>query len=173
MFCSNLIDAQEDRFRMNSGTKSCLTFVLPGSDNGSTRHRRRRKSFCGLQLDGFVGAMSWSSRTIAVLVDALRSGVMFPRAVDQTDLPVIAGLCVHPSFLIRKHWSPCSYFAQSFVAELFRQSFLRALTGTSAGTIEAQPHFGIVRQAVPVRSPDRNPADIIEMSPGSIARDCC
>jgi hypothetical protein len=111
--------AQEDRSKHCENTKSCLTFESPRSDNGSLRPRRRRKSFCGLQLDGFFGAKLSSLRANAGLVDALWSGAIFPRAADQTDLPVIAGLCVQPCIRIRKHRAPRLHFAQSASCENF------------------------------------------------------
>jgi hypothetical protein len=112
-------NTQEDRSKHCEDAKSCLTLESPRSDNGSIRLCRRRKSFCGLQLDGFSGAMPWSLRANAELIDALWSGAMFPRAADQTDLPVIAGLCVQPCFRRRKYWAPRLHFAQSSSCESF------------------------------------------------------
>ena len=119
MFRSMTDKAQEGRSKQYGGAKSGLTFESPRSDNGSLRPRRRRKSFCGLQLDGFFGAKLSSLRANAGLVDALWSGAIFPRAADQTDLPVIAGLCVQPCIRIRKHRAPRLHFAQSASCENF------------------------------------------------------
>ena len=103
---------QENRFKHYRDAKSCLTLESPHSDNGWIRRSCRRKSFCGLKLDGFFGAMQWSLRANTGLVDALWSGAMIPRAADQTDLPVIANLCVQPCFRFWKLRSPRTHFAQ-------------------------------------------------------------
>jgi len=112
MFHPVTAKTQEDRSKQHGAEKSCLTLDSLRSDNGSLRSCRRRKSFCGLKLDGFFGAMLSSFRARTELVDALWSGAVFPRAADQTDLPVIADLCVQPCFRI---WKPCAlriHFAQ-------------------------------------------------------------
>jgi hypothetical protein len=113
MFRSMTDKAQEGRSKQYGGAKSGLTFDSPRSDNGSIRPSRRRKSFYGLQLDGFFGAMQSSLRANTGLVDALWSGAMFPRTADQTDLPVIADLCAQPCFRFRKCRAPRVHFAQS------------------------------------------------------------
>ena len=115
-------NAQEDRSKHQKEAKSCLTLESPPSDNDSIRPCRRRKSFCGLQLDGFFGAKRSSLRANAGLVDALWSGAMFPRAADQTDLPVIADLCVQPRFRFRKCRAPRVHFAQPVCRESFVSS---------------------------------------------------
>jgi hypothetical protein len=112
MFHPVTVKTQEDRFKQHGEAKSCLTLDSPHSDNGSLRLGRRRKSFCGLQLDGFFGAIPSSLRANVELVDVLWSGAIFPRAADQTDLPVIADLCVQPCFRIWKHRAPRIHFAQ-------------------------------------------------------------
>lgn len=118
------VNAHEDRSKHCEEAKSCLTFVSLRSDNDPIRPCRRRKSFCGLKLDGFFGAKRASLRANTGLVDALWSGAMFPRAADQTDLPVIADLCVQPHFRIRKCRAPRIHFVQpvrhgSFVSSVF------------------------------------------------------
>lgn len=128
-------NAQEDRSKHQKEAKSCLTLESPPSDNGSIRPCRRRKSFCGLQLDGFFGAMQWSPRTNAELIVALWSGALFPRAADQTDLPVIAGLCVQPRFRIRKCWAPRLHSAQSSRCESFASP---VFTNTDRSSFSAQ-----------------------------------
>ncbi len=115
-------NAQADRSKQGGDARSCLTFDSPRSDNGSIRPSRRRKSFCGLQLDGFFGAMQSSLRARTELVDALWSGTMFPRAAGQTDLPVIADLCVQPCFRFRKYRAPRVHFAQLVSREIFVSS---------------------------------------------------
>ena len=116
------VNAHEDRSKHCGEAKSCLTFDSLRSDNGPIRPCRRRKSFCGLQLDGFFGAKRSSLRANAGLVDALWSGAMFPRAADQTDLPVIADLCVQPRFRFRKCRAPRVHFAQPVCRESFVSS---------------------------------------------------
>ena len=128
-------NARGDRSKHCEEGKSCLTLESPRSDNGSIRLCRRRKSFCGLQLDGFSGAMPWSLRANAELIDALWSGAMFPKAADQTDLPVIAGLCVWPCFRIRKSWAPRLHFAQSSGCKSFTSPVLQTLTGAASCTL--------------------------------------
>ena len=112
MFRPMTVNTQKDRSQQYEEAKSCLTLASLRSDNGSIRLDRRRKSFCGLKLDGFFGAMQWSLRANTGLVDALWSGAMIPRAADQTDLPVIANLCVQPCFRFWKLRSPRTHFAQ-------------------------------------------------------------
>ena len=113
MFRPEADSTQEDRCKQCEEAKSCLTLESTRSDNGRLRLCRRRKSFCGLQLDGFCGAMQWSYRANVELIDALWSGVLFPRAADQTDLPVIAGLCVQPCFRNRERWGLFHHNSQS------------------------------------------------------------
>lgn len=129
MFRPMTVNTQEDRSKQYEEAKSCLTLDSLRSDNGSIRPYRRRKSFCGLKLDGFFGAMLWSLRANTGLVDALWSGAMIPRAADQTDFPVIANLCVQPCFRFRKHRAPRSHFAQpaccrDFVSSVFTSTDL-------------------------------------------------
>lgn len=116
------VNAHEDRSKHCEEAKSCLTFDSLRSDNDSIRRCRRRKSFCGLQLDGFFGVKQSSLRANTGLVDALWSGAMFPRAADQTDLPVIADLCVQPCFRFRKRRAPQVHFAQPVRRERFVSS---------------------------------------------------
>jgi hypothetical protein len=113
MFRLVMRGTQEDRFKQDSDTKSCLTLVLSGSDNHSIRFCGRRKSFCGLQLDGFFGAMLWSHGAIVARVDGLWPVDESPRVADQTGLPIISGLCGQPCFWIQKHRSCRRNFAQS------------------------------------------------------------
>ena len=140
-------NAQEDRSKHQKEAKSCLTLESPPSDNGSIRPCRRRKSFCGLQLDGFFGAMQWSPRTNAELIVALWSGALFPRAADQTDLPVIAGLCVQPCFRIRKCWAPRLHFAQSSSCEIFA---LPVFTNIELGTASGRSRGAVALRRVGV-----------------------
>ena len=131
MFRSVGYTCQEDRSKHCTEAKSCLTLESSPSDNGLIRLRHRRNSMCGLQLDGFFGAMQWSHCTNAELIDALWSGAFSPRAADRTDLPVIAGLCVQPCFRIRKYWAPRFHFAQSSSYEIFASP---VVTNTDSGT---------------------------------------
>ena len=118
-------NTQEDRSKQYEEAKSCLTLESSRSDNGSLRWCRRRKSFCGLQLDGFFGAMQPSLRAIAGLIDVLWSGAIFPRAADQTDSPVIAGLCVQPCFCFWKQWRRDSTWRNHHLAEGLRHPFYK------------------------------------------------
>jgi len=138
MFCLTATIAQEDRFKHFKEAKSCLTLDSLHSDNVSLRSRRRRKSFCGLQLDGFFGALLSSSRANTELIDASWSGRNFPRVADQTDLPDIAGLCVQPCFSIRKHQAPRLHFAQSSCCLTFASS---VFTGTDRDRYLIQSEF--------------------------------
>lgn len=124
-------NAQEDRSKHCREAKSCLTLDSPPSDNASIRPYCRRKSCCGLQLDGFLGAMQWSHCTNAELIDALWSGALLPRAADQTDLPVIAGLSIRPCFRIRKYRAPRLHFAQSSSCESFTSPVFTNTDGDS------------------------------------------
>ena len=122
MICFRKVRSQEDRPRQSSVAKSYLTSVLPRSDNGWIRPVRRRKSFCGLQLDGFFGAMLCSSRDHIAQVVTEWSEAEFPSAADQTDLPVMAGLCCLPGFLNWNHRAPRYHFAQPACCEVLSSS---------------------------------------------------
>ena len=119
------VNTQEDRFGQKSVIRSCLTSVLQRSDNDWIRPVRRRKSFCGLQLDGFFGAMLWSPRVVTALVLAEWSGVRFPRAADQTILLLVTGLCCQPCFLNWNHRAPRFNFAQPACCEVLWSSVFR------------------------------------------------
>ena len=148
MFRLVMRGTQEDRFKQDSDTKSCLTLVLSGSDNHSIRFCGHRKSFCGLQLDGFFGAMLWSHGAIVARVDGLWPVDESPRVADQTGLPIISGLCGQPCFGFRSIGRVVATLRNRFVAEIFRQSFLRTLTGTAVRTVEALPRFVPARNSV-------------------------
>jgi len=147
MFRSVGYTCQEDRSKHCTEAKSCLTLESSPSDNGLIRLRHRRNSMCGLQLDGFSGAMQWSHCTNAELIDALWSGAFSPRAADQTDLPVIAGLCVQPCFRIRKCWAPRLHFAQSSSCEIFA---LPVFTNIELGTASGRSRGAVALRRVGV-----------------------
>ncbi len=115
-------NAHNDRFKHCGESKSCLTLESPRSDNGWIRPGRRRKSFCGLQLNGFSGARQCLLRANADLIVVLWFGAMLPRAADQTDLPVIAGLRVQPCFQTRKYRTPRFHLTQSPSCRKFASS---------------------------------------------------
>lgn len=105
-------NAQEDRSKQCQAPKSCLTLVLSDSDNGSIPVCRRRKSFCGLQLDGIFGAMVRSLHVDQMPIVVEWASIMRPRVTDQETLPVMAGLCARPCFLNQEHWTLNSHLAQ-------------------------------------------------------------
>jgi len=106
-------DVQEDRSKHCQAPKSCLTLVLSDSDNGSIPASRRRKSFCGLQLDGIFGAMVLPLYLNQTQIVAERSSVNRPGVTDQKTLPAMAGPCDWPGFLNHKPWTLNTNQAQS------------------------------------------------------------
>jgi hypothetical protein len=127
MFRSMGYSSQEDRSKHCTEAKSCLTLESSPSDNGLIRLRRRRNSLCGLQLDGFSGAMQWSHCANAELIDALWSGAFFPGPLIRQIYPSLLVCVFSRVFGFENVGLRVSTLRNHQVAKALRHPFLQTL----------------------------------------------
>lgn len=147
---------QQSRSKQRQAPKSCLTLVLSGSDNGSLSVCRRRKSFCGLQLDGIFGAMVLSLRANQTLAAAEWFFVTCPRIADQKILPVLAELSVQPEFLNQESRTSRSHFAQSVCCRSLSSSVFTCTDWNRNSNCRGLVVSREFSKLYPSGSPDRN-----------------